>query len=143
MVVVGRLGSWSKLEHHILARFQRQAEPFLTSRPTTTIDWLVLGQHHGLPTRLLDWTENPLVALYFALAQDVDADAAVWMMEPRYVVSTELDIDALESIQVYFPRALDSRIVFLFLLLLALLRCLVTSLLREWVARSSRLVSSC
>jgi hypothetical protein len=106
-----RLGGWAKLEQHILERFQRHAEPFLTNRPDAKIDWLVLGQHHGLPTRLLDWSENPLIALYFALSTDVGAEAAVWMMEPRYVFSMNLDLNKLNSIQVYYPKALDQRIV--------------------------------
>jgi truncated hemoglobin YjbI len=108
---LARLGGWAKLEQHILERFRRHAEPHLTNRPDANIDWLVLGQHHGLPTRLLDWSENPLIALYFALSTDIGVEAAVWMMEPRYVFSMDLDLDKLNSIQVYFPKALDQRIV--------------------------------
>ena len=44
--------------------------------------WLTLMQHYGLPTRLLDWSESPLVALYFAVSNQEDADAAVWAMNP-------------------------------------------------------------
>ena len=44
--------------------------------------WLSLMQHYGLPTRLLDWSESPLVALYFALNSESDKDAALWIVNP-------------------------------------------------------------
>ena len=44
--------------------------------------WLSLMQHYGLPTRLLDWSESPLVALYFALNSQTEKDAALWIVNP-------------------------------------------------------------
>jgi hypothetical protein len=49
-------------------------------------EWYFLMQHYGAPTRLLDWTGNPLVALYFAIVEHQvlgkDRDAAVWVFDP-------------------------------------------------------------
>jgi len=50
----------------MLQQFKQLARPFLEERPTNEFEWMFIAQHHGLPTRLLDWSTNALVALYFA-----------------------------------------------------------------------------
>lgn len=68
----------------LFKRFKQNALQFMLQRPADDWEWLFVMQHHQLPTRLMDWTESPLVALYFAVEDDAQADqpAALWSLCP-------------------------------------------------------------
>ena len=74
--------SFYEVESETLQRFKRDSYPFV-QRSLTDWEAITLGQHHGLPTRLLDWTSNPLVALFFAAERHLDKDGAVFAYRRR------------------------------------------------------------
>lgn len=74
------------LEAHLLRNFIRYSRPHLPAEPVNAWEVLVVAQHHGVPTRLLDWSYSPLVAAHFSLRDRAPGrDRAVWRLDWRRV----------------------------------------------------------
>ncbi len=102
-------------ENYLINRFKQNATYILDHRPKSEFDWLFIMQHHSVPTRLLDWSESPLSAIYFAVNSNNDSDGALWLLLPcilneksNYRPDFEFEIPSFEDehMQNYLPSTI-------------------------------------
>jgi hypothetical protein len=97
--------SISTIEGGLLRQFQRRAHHYLPEIPPKAawLEWLALMQHHGAPTRLMDWTYSFYVALFFAL-EEANGRCAIWALDLDWVdrrLEERLPADAWRQISTH------------------------------------------
>lgn len=107
-------GKPHKSEQAMLALFQDRAVPYLSFTPRNDWEWIGLMQHHGAPTRLLDWSRNPLVAAYFAVEKQGTTDSAVyaWRSKERPInVKIDGNPFSVTEVRKFIPAHVSERII--------------------------------
>jgi hypothetical protein len=100
------------LETHLVEWFEKYSTPYKDYRSVSYLEKLIDGQHYGLPTRLLDWTTNPLKALYFAVENpDFDSkDGAIYGFTPKSWWEGTKNVKLDDELGTFFPELLNQRL---------------------------------
>lgn len=102
-----------KYEQSLFQSFKREAGAYLDPLPATDWEWLSAAQHHGLPTRLLDWSHNPLAALYFAVQGCTGSDGELFALNaPLKAPESHVNKSPFEGSRAmkYYPNIVSPRI---------------------------------
>ena len=106
---------WFFVEKEVFEEFKREAVPYLGFVPQNDWQWLSVAQHKRLPTRMLDWTKNPLVALWFTVFSPANREdpGIVWayIYEAKDAISSTTNLPSIlsspfdiDKTYLYFPE---------------------------------------
>ena len=106
------------LEERSMNDFIKMSVPHMDLRGMNQWDQWTIGQHHGMPTRFLDWTENPLIAAYFATEDAIDSDVVVYVVDKTQFNSQAAEAEPEvfsfqegDEVVLYVPSYINARII--------------------------------
>ena len=113
--LINDVPDWQRKLDLMVTQFEREYITHHTTALSRKVDRLTLAQHYGLATQLLDWTLNPLIALYFSCSSHKDQDGIVFIFNPGPSTSLNIinDADLEKDIDWHIlrPMRLDQRMI--------------------------------
>jgi len=100
-------------DNRLFRSWKRYAINYIKIKPSNDWEWYSLAQHHGLATKLLDWSKNPLIAAFFAVNDNIENDAAIYTFRiDKFIDETiyESPFD-IKGFAVYYPHGISTRII--------------------------------